>query len=37
VETLREPIPSEDHVRDHPQMARCLQIPCLLLIRARKS
>jgi ubiquinone/menaquinone biosynthesis C-methylase UbiE len=37
VESVREPVPTQDHVRDNPQMARCLQIPCLLLIRARKS
>jgi SAM-dependent methyltransferase len=36
VATLREPQPDADFVRDQPAMARCLEVPCLLLIVARK-
>ena len=36
VESVREPIPPPDYLQGHPQMGRCLQIPCLLLIRARR-
>lgn len=33
VETLREPLPDAEYVRDHPGMARCLQVPCMLIVR----
>jgi SAM-dependent methyltransferase len=36
VEMVSEPQPDEEYVSDHPAMARCLQVPCVLMVRAVK-
>jgi SAM-dependent methyltransferase len=36
VEAVREPVPDDGHVADHPEVARWRRTPCFLLVRAVK-
>jgi hypothetical protein len=34
IESLREPVPGDDYVAAHPEVARWRSVPCFMLLRA---